>query len=113
MSPLPTSAPSETDFLAAFGVRPVEAAPGDGYWAYNFDGPGDSRVRFSFNTHQGSVQTACFVGVQRLAAVVSEGAESIRIGDDERIHVVFADPVGTTLTVAVFPVATVDWALLR
>ncbi len=70
-------------------------------------------MKLSFNTHQGSVQTACLVGDQQLAVMVSEGAESIRIGEDERIHVVFSGPGGTTLTVTVFPVGLVEWASLR
>lgn len=112
MTHLPTAAPSETDFLTAFGVEPVEAAPEDGYWAYLFDGPGGSHVRLSFNAHEGSVQTACLVGVQQLAVMVSEGAESIEIGEDERIRVVFS-LAGMSLTVTVFPVASVEWASLR
>ncbi len=113
MTPLPTSAPSQTDFLASFGAEPTEAVPEDGYWAYDFDGPSGSRVRLSYNTHDGSVQTACLVGDQQLAVMVSEGAESIRIGEDERIHVVFSGQVRTTLTITVFPVASVEWASLR
>ncbi len=112
MSQLPTSAPSETDFLASFGVEPVEKAPGDGYWAYVFDGPGGSRVRLSYNTHEGSVQTAVFVGDEQLAVLVSEGAESIQIGEDGRIRVTFSGSATTTLTVTVFPMASVEWSSL-
>lgn len=111
MTHRPTSVPSETDFLASFGVEPVESAPEDGYWAYIFDGPGGSSVRLSFNTHEGSVQTACLVGDQQVAVMVSEGAESIEIGEDERIRVLFS-ATGMTLTVTVFPVASVEWASL-
>lgn len=105
--------PSEIDFLASFGVEPCEAVPEDGYWVYEFDGPAGCRVRLSFRTHDGSVQTACILGDYQVAVVVSEWAESIRIGEDERIHVAFADPAGTTLTVSVFPVASVEWVSLR
>ena len=113
MPPIPTSAPSQTDFLASFGAAPVEAVPEDGFWAYEFDGPSGTRVRLSYNTHDGSVQTACLIEDRLLAVMVCEGAKSIRIGEDERIHVAFSCQAGMALTITVFPVASVEWASMR
>ncbi len=112
MGGLIASIPSETDFLAAFGVEPEDSAPSDGYWAYTFEGPGDSHVRLSFNTHEESVQPARFVGGVKVATFVSEGAESIRIGDDECIRVNFAGAPSTTLTITFFPSVSVQWSSL-
>lgn len=113
MSMSPTSFPLPYEFLSSFGVEPIEAAPEDGFWAYEFAGPTRSRVRFSFNIHEGSVQTTCFMGDEIIALSVSEGALSISIEQEARIHITFEDCMRKTLTIFVLPTVHLEWIALQ
>lgn len=114
----PTSAPSANDFLAAFGVEPVEARPQDGYWCYAFDAGRGLTLRFSFCTHDTSVQTRVIVDGRTVSTVSHEGASEIRILDEgrmARIEVTFDSSLALTthLVVDVLPEVRVTWASLR
>ena len=111
MSSSPLLAPAENDFLTSFGVEPIESAPQDGYWAYVFDGPDGSRVQFSFNTHEASIQTILFVGDVPVLTVVSEDAQLVRIGEEGAIYASFGG--NRRLTVRVFPSLSVEWSFLQ
>lgn len=112
-----TSAPTEIDFFAAFGVDPVEARPHDGYWCYTFDGDNGVTLRFSFCTHDTSVQTCLLVQGRVISVISGEAASCIQILGDGRtagIKVSF-EPASTrtTLLIEVFPQLQVTWGSVR
>ncbi len=114
-----TDAPSETDFLAAFAVEPVESAPQDGFWCYSFESEGGDAVRLSFNAHERSVQTVYESNGRAVCTVVHENAEQIRINDEKgevSITVEFAhgrDECRTQLRLRVLPELEISWSSLR
>ncbi len=114
-----TDAPTETEFLAAFGVDPMEAAPQDGFWCYSFESAGGEVVRFSFDVHQRSVQTELESNGRVVCTVVHENADHIRIiegADQASIMVEFAnapDECRTQLRLRVFPDLEISWSSLR
>lgn len=119
MSTGSTDVPSETDFLAAFGVDPLEAAPQDGFWCYSFESERGETVRFSFNAHERSVQTVWESNGRPVCTVVHENADQIRIHEEAgqaSITVEFAharDECRTQLRLRVFPELDISWSSLR
>ena len=111
--------PTELDFLTVFGIIPEEARPGDGYWCYRFEGAEGVSLRFSFNTHERSVQTILTCNQEPLAVVVHELAESVEIlqhGAHARIHAVFSvasHECQTLLRILVLPKVHVQWSSIR
>jgi hypothetical protein len=77
-------APTEDDFLAAFGVTVDESRPADGYWAYTFEGEMGTTIRLSFNTHEHSVQTTIATPAGTVSTISCEGARRIEIGEEGR-----------------------------
>lgn len=114
-----TQVPSETDFLAAFGVEPVEAAPQDGFWCYSFESDDGSAVRFSFNVHERSVQTVWMSKGRAVCTVVHENADEIRINEgvgSASISATFAhghDGCRTHLRLQIIPDLEISWSSLR
>jgi len=114
-----TEVPSETDFLAAFGVDPVESVPQDGFWCYSFESDSGDAVRLSFNVHERSVQTVWVSNGRTSCTVVHENADQIRINDGDGgayIFVDFAhkrDECRTQLRLRVLPELEISWSSLR
>jgi len=114
-----TDVPSETDFLAAFGIDPDESVPPDGFWCYTFESEGGDVVRLSFNTHERSVQTVCESNGRAICTVVHENADQIRINEgrgEASIIVEFAhgrDECRTQLRLQVHPELEISWSSLR
>lgn len=118
MSNQPVRVPSEEDFLAAFGVAPIESAPADGYWCYRFENGHGHNLRFSFNTHEGSVQTVWESEGHDVCTVVHEMLEELRIHDEPgeaSIAATFANvsDVRTRKIVQILPQLEVSWSTLR
>ena len=112
MTSAPTTIPSENDFLAAFGVEPVEAEPADGYWCYEFTAEDGEGLRFSFNVHERSVQTVWTSRGRPVCTVVHENASAVRV-EEGAIRVEFIhepNECRTTLHVQVFPEVVVRWS---
>ena len=112
MTTTPTTIPSENDFLAAFGVEPVEAEPADGYWCYEFTTEDGDALRFSFNAHEHSAQTVWFSRGRPVCTVVHENTSAIRL-EEQAIRVEFVQEPSecrTTLSVQVFPELEVRWS---
>ncbi|WP_267682562.1 hypothetical protein [Nannocystis sp. SCPEA4] len=89
---MPTTAPTEADFLARLGVSPFDARPSDGFWCYRFTSDTGEAVQFSFNMHERSVQTMWLVQERPVCTVVHENAAEIRIVESAgrtSIHVDF------------------------
>jgi hypothetical protein len=107
------TAPSAEDFLATFGVEPSEARPRDGGWTYTCEDEDGGRLRFSFNTHERSVQTCFEMNGRRAWTVVHESVERVWIDDRERICASFTGDLTVKLTVQVFPQLEVEWSALR
>ena len=114
-----TDVPSETDFLAAFGVVPVDSAPQDGFWSYSFESKDGDAVRLSFNAHERSVQTLWESNGRPVCTVVHENAVHIRINQEAgqaSITVEFAherDECRTQLRLRVLPELEISWSSLR
>lgn len=114
-----TKVPSESEFLAAFGVEPVESARQDGFWCYSFGSEDRDAVRFSFNIQERSVQTVWESKGRAVCTVVHENADEIRINDsggEASISVDFAyerDECRTQLQLRVLPNLEITWASLR
>lgn len=114
-----TLAPSETDFLASFGVDPAEALPEDGFWCYLFESDDGDAIRLSFDIHERSVQTVWESKGRVVCTVVHENASEIRINDDggeASISVDFSherDECQTQLLVRVLPDLEIKWSSLR
>lgn len=109
-------APSELDFLAAFGVNATTSDRDQGLWAYRF-ASGSTTVEFSFRTSDDSVQTRIVVDDREVAVVVHERATQVEIWEERGasgLRVAFEPgAVMTGLEVDVWPVLAVRWSSLR
>lgn len=117
MTSAPTAVPSENDFLAAFGIAPVESQPADGYWSYSFSGDNeDEELLFSFNAHERSVQTVWVAQGRQVCTVVHENAATVRIVQSHgrsALVVEFVHEPGecqTHLQVQILPGPQVHWS---
>jgi hypothetical protein len=114
-----TQVPSENDFLAAFGVEPIESAPQDGFWCYSFESDDGNAVRLSFNIHERSVQTVWMFKGRAVCTVVHENADEIRISNEvgaANISATFAherDECRTQLRLQIAPDLEINWTSLR
>jgi hypothetical protein len=109
--------PSQAELTEFFGVEPIDAAPEDGYWAYEArDGAGVA-VRFSFAAHERSVQVVLSAHGRELATVSQEGARSVRVGeagDAEMLVCEFGwQGASAVLRLSVRPAVAIRWATLR
>jgi hypothetical protein len=99
--------------LEELGVEAAQSDPGDGFWAYEFPAFGETRLRLSYNTHEGSVQIAILAGTEVVGVVVSEFATTVSIERRSRIRVVFDPGQNTALVINLLPRASFEWSLLR
>ena len=115
---MPTTAPTEDDFLVHLGVSPFDASPSDGFWCYRFPSDTGDELQFSFNTHESSVQTVWLAQGRPVCTVVHENARQIRIvGSDGRtsIHVDFLrtdNGLKAELELQVYPRPEIRWSSL-
>lgn len=104
--------PSEQDFLEKLGIEPIDSKPEDGYWCYELPSEHVPVLRFSFNVHEGSVQTSWQSGAEVFATVVHEGALELRVTSTS-IHVDFeasAESRRTSLELIVVPRLETRWS---
>lgn len=108
--------PDEDAMWGAFQVEPEQAVPEDGFWLYRFGDSQGVTLWFSFNTHEGSVQTRMSLAGCDLMTVLQERAEYLAIVDGDegpRLWGGFAGKEAhTALIIRVFPKVSVEWSTL-
>ncbi len=102
--------PEAEDFLAVYGVEPLESQPADGYWAYGFEDKYSNRVILSFNAHEQSLQTRIIASGVPLATVSAEGLRRLWL-DESEVRAEF-ERKDLALVLRVSPSLDVRWSLL-
>jgi hypothetical protein len=107
--------PSELDFLEFFGVEPEKV--GEGRYLYEVLDSNGISLRFSFDVHEESVQTALFLGQQRVAVVSHEGIRRIWFETIRGITALRAELASDTYTISlaleISPRISISWAGLK
>ena len=65
--------PDEVSLLEFFEAEPI-IAPQEGFWCYEVTDSDETKLRFSFNTFERSVQTTLLKGERELMSICQEGA---------------------------------------
>jgi hypothetical protein len=108
--------PDEVSLLEFFESEPKDSSPSDGYWCYEATDSLGTKLKLSFNIHEGSVQTEIFIEEQSIANIVQEGATCLYLSDyySEKIlqgEFTFSN-AHTTLVVQIRPKIRVQWSTL-
>ena len=111
--PAPFQILDEVDLLTFFGAEPVARAVDDGYWCYEVTDRRGVTLRFSFNLHERSVQTALSLAGSRIATVSREAAVRMAIQDGKLRCEFSTTGDKTTLTVESAETISVTWSSLR
>ena len=105
--------PDEYALLAFFGAEPIERAPADGCWCYEFTDRRGVTLRFSFNIFQQSVQTTVLAAGVPVSTMSHEGAERLRV-DSDRLNCRFSlRGAESTLSVQLGDQLGINWTILR
>lgn len=105
--------PDESELTAFFASEPIERAVEDGYWCYEAAGMSSTRLRFSLNLLERSVQTEIRAGESILATISHELATRLVVrGNELRCEFVGSDS-RATLTVDSAQHFRVVWSTLR
>lgn len=107
-----TATPSDLDLLEFFESEPVEFAPKDGYWCYEFTDSYKVSVRLSCNVLEKSVQTVLLVNGDEVETVVHEGAQELTIVD-HKLCGRFDLGSDSLLIVQLKPRVSIRWSSLR
>jgi hypothetical protein len=104
--------PDNHELRGFFEADPMEAEPADGYWAYEIADARGVALRFSFNTHERSIQAQLSLGNNLLCSVSSEGATAMRLDGDVLLCDFCLEGAKASLTVKKSPLV-INWTLLR
>ena len=110
--------PSEEEFLAAFGVEPMESDLSVGSFLYVFeDCDGPLKAMVSFNAVERSFQVRLLIAGRDVIVVSSEKVESLRIHQDRRssgLRAIFdIDGIISEAEVIVSPALSSRWWALE
>ena len=61
--------PEEYELLSFFETDPVESNPSDGFWCYETSNIDGRSLRFSFNSHERSIQTTIMLNGNEISTV--------------------------------------------
>jgi hypothetical protein len=103
----------EVELLEFFGVEPVARTVEDGYWCYEVADERGVTLRFSFNLHERSIQTALSLGGSPIATVSHEGADQMAVREGKLRCEFSTKGEKTTLTVETGGSLSVTWSTLR
>jgi hypothetical protein len=105
--------PDEHELIEFFGSEAIERAVDDGYWCYEVAGAQGTRLRFSLNLYERSVQTELRAGAAPAATINHEMATRLYVEASElRCEFVCAE-CRTTLTVNAAQGYRLTWSTLR
>jgi hypothetical protein len=113
MIPHEFQVPDEHELIEFFGSEASERAVDDGYWCYEVAGALGTRLRFSLNLYERSVQTELRIRAAPIATVSHEMATRLRVeGGELRCEFVCTE-CRTTLTVNAAQGYKPIWSTLR
>ena len=105
--------PDELALLEYFASEPTDRVPNDGYWLYEVTDKRGITLRFSFNTHEHSVQTVLLLSGEIIETVCHEGAEALTI-DGKNLNCIFKfEDSKALLVIKLEPYITISWSTLR
>lgn len=109
--------PEEYELLSFFESEPVESEPSDGFWCYEAGDLARVCLRFSFNLHEGSVQTTLIFNNEKVGTICHEGLLSMKIANDAGVESLKAEFDGhdyqTKLELRIKPEIYVYWWSLQ
>ena len=108
---------TEHELLSFFESDPIESIPADGFWCYELKDKTGISLRFSFNMHEGSMQTVIVLGAEEVSTVSHEGLFSLKIEKNAGSESLKAEFDGndyqTALELHIKPQIHVHWSSLK
>lgn len=105
--------PDELELIGFFGAEPIDRSVDDGYWCFEVRDATGATLRFSFNLHERSVQTALSFAGDTQTSVSHEMADRLTVNGDHLACEFSSVDLKTTLTVRLQPRLSIAWATLR
>jgi hypothetical protein len=105
-------APDPVELLEFFGREPLEAVPEDGYWSYEVADDSGTRLRFSFDLLEASVQLVLLCDGYETAVVSQEGLVSLSLAGGALKVATRTGEAGSNLQITIAPRIQFTWTTL-
>ena len=96
-----------------FKSEPVDQSTEDGYWCYELSLPNNTKIRFSVNLYERSVQTELYIGNTSMVTVSHESAAEMTIKKNQLMCEFYENNLRTVLVIDSMKNYGITWSTIQ